>query len=111
MIRLFPTLPRMSRSARCASATFLLLLATLILAASTPAGGGAQQEVSRDFQKTLSLSPGQSVSVEHKFGEVKLHGEPGHEVRIFATIRAQASSQQEAESFAQKIQIDVQQLS
>src|SRR6266852_6347607 len=50
---------------------------------------------------------GQSVRVEHKFGEVRLYGESGREVKISATIRAQASSHEEAEAFAQKIQIEV----
>ena len=49
------------------------------------------------------------MSVEHKFGQVKVHGESGRDVKISATIRAQASSREEAESFAKKIQIEVQQ--
>src|SRR5580658_1280449 len=68
-----------------------------------------QDEVTRNFDKTLTLGAGQSVRVEHKFGEVKVHGESGSEVKISAVIRAQASSHEEAESFAQKIQIEVQQ--
>ena len=71
----------------------------------------AQEQVSRDFQKTLTLGAGQSVRVEHKFGEVRVHGEAGRDVKISATIRAQASSKEEAESFVQKIQIEVQQTS
>ena len=49
------------------------------------------------------------MRIEHKFGEIKVHGESGREVKISAVIRAQASSHEEAESFAQKIQIEVQQ--
>src|SRR5882762_3814123 len=67
----------------------------------------AQEQVLRDFQKTVTLGAGQSLRVEHKFGEVRLHGESGREVKISATIRAQASSHEEAEAFAQKIQIEV----
>ena len=111
MIRLFPTPSKAARSLRSKSAPLLLSLAATLVAVPLYAAAPAQQEVSRDFQKTLPLGAGQSVSVEHKFGEVKLHGEPGREVRISATIRAQASSHEEAESFAQKIQIDVQQSS
>lgn len=111
MIRLFSPQPCATRCRRAKTAALLLSLAAPFVAASVHAATPAQEEVLRDFQKTLSLSPGQSLSVEHKFGEVKLHGEPGREVRISATIRAQASSHEEAESFAQKIQIDVQQSS
>ncbi len=72
-------------------------------------GNWPQDEVTRNFDKTLTLGAGQSVRVEHKFGEIKVHGESGREVKISAVIRAQASSHEEAESFAQKIQIEVQQ--
>src|SRR5438876_3370834 len=68
-----------------------------------------QEEVSRDFQKSVTLRAGQSVHIEHKFGEVRVHVEPGREVKISATIRAQAGSHDEAQSFADKIQIEVQQ--
>src|SRR6266478_2232495 len=73
------------------------------------AGNSAQEQVTKEFQKSVTLGGGQSVHVEHKFGEVRLHGEAGREVKISATIRAQASSHDEAESFAQKIKIEVQQ--
>ena len=87
-------------------------MAAVLLLAATPgfaAGSSAHDEVTRNFEKTLTLGAGQSVRIEHKFGEVKVHGESGREVRISAVIRAQASSHEEAESFAQKIQIEVQQ--
>ncbi|MGC1492524.1 MAG: hypothetical protein WA798_14230, partial [Candidatus Acidiferrum sp.] len=92
----------------------VMCLAATVLFTGIPvfaSGGGAQEEVTRDFSKTLTLGAGQSVSIEHKFGEVKVHAESGREVKISATIRAQASSHDEADSFAQKIQIDVQQTS
>src|SRR5467141_2998838 len=87
------------------------ILSALLLFAGKPAlaENSAQEQVSRDFQKTVTLGAGQSVRVEHKFGEVRLHGESGREVKISATIRAQASSHEEAEAFAQRIQIEVQQ--
>ena len=72
------------------------------------AANRGQEEVSRDFQKSVTLGAGQSVHIEHKFGEVRVHGESGREVKISATIRAQAGSHDEAQSFADKIQIDVQ---
>jgi hypothetical protein len=92
-------------------ATFAGFLAALLLitAKPLPAANSAQEEVSRDFQQTVTLGAGQSVRVEHKFGSVRLHGESGRDVKISATIRAQASSHEEAESFAQKIRIEVQQ--
>jgi hypothetical protein len=86
-------------------------LCALVFAAGQCAVGAnrGQEEVSRDFQKTVTLGAGQSIHIEHKFGEVRVHGESGHDVKISATIRVQANSHDEAESFSQKIQIDVQQ--
>ncbi len=95
--------------ARLAAATGLLSVLLLLAAEPALAANAAQEQVSKDFQKTVTLGAGQSVRVEHKFGEVKLHGESGHDVKIAATIRVQANSREEAESFAQKIQIEVQQ--
>jgi hypothetical protein len=88
-------------------------LCAAVLLACTPAATSAaepgQQEVSRDFLKTLTLSPGQTFRIENKFGDVRVRGEGGRDLKISATIRVQANSHEEADSYAQKIQIDVQQ--
>jgi hypothetical protein len=86
----------------------LFFASLLFVANPARAADPAQDQVTKDFQKTLTLGAGQSVRIEHKFGEVRVHGEAGRDVKISATIRAQASSREEAESFAQKIRIDVQ---
>lgn len=93
--------------ARFVTVAGLLSAALLFTAEPVPAANAGQEQVSRDFHQTLSLGAGQSVRVEHKFGSVSLHGEPGRDVKISATIRAQASSHEEAESFVQKIKIEV----
>lgn len=86
------------------------LVSTLAVTQAAAANPG-QEQVSRDFQKTLQLGPGQLFQVENKFGEVRVHGESGRDVKISATIRVQAGSREEAENYAQKVQIDVQQVS
>src|SRR5216683_5739960 len=96
---------------RLATVAGLLSAILFFSARPAPAANSAQDQVSRDFQQTVTLGAGQSVHIEHKFGSVRLHGESGREVKISATIRAQASSHEEAESFAQKIKIEVQQTS
>src|SRR5216683_4049731 len=68
-----------------------------------------QEQVTRDFQKTLSLGAGQSFRIEHKFGEIRIHGESSRELKISATIRAQADSREQAQTFADKVQIEVRQ--
>jgi hypothetical protein len=94
---------------RAATLAGLFFAALPLAAKSARAAEPAQDQVTRDFQKTLTLGAGQSVRIEHKFGEVRVHAETGRGVKISATIRAQASSHEEAESFAQKIQIEVRQ--
>lgn len=90
----------------------ILLSAAVLLAfgaARTGAASPGQEQVTRDFQKTLSLGAGQSLRIENKFGEVRIHGESSRELKISATIRAQADSHEQAQSFADKVQIEVQQ--
>jgi hypothetical protein len=85
------------------------MAAALLLAANAPlrATSSAQNGVQRDFQKTVTLSGNQGVSLDHRFGKVQVHGESGHEVRISATIRVQDSNANDAQDFLQKIQIEV----
>ena len=102
------TQPKAGR--RPGSYGMLFCAATLLVVSTTArAASPGQQQVTRDFQKTLSLPSGQSFRIENKFGEVRIHGESGREVKIFATIRTQADSREQAQSFADKVQIEVQQ--
>jgi len=89
----------------------LLCAATLLAVTASPARAAnpGQEQVTRDFQKTLSLGAGQSFRIENKFGEIHIHGESNRELKISATIRAQADSREQAQTFADKVQIDVQQ--
>ena len=88
----------------------LLCAGALIFTVSTThAGSHGQEQVSRDFQKTLSLGAGQSLRIENKFGEIRIHGESSRELKISATIRTQADSREQAQTFADKVQIEVQQ--
>jgi hypothetical protein len=93
-----------------AACTFAPTAPSAFAAAPEPAPAPAQQQVSRDFQKTMSLGGGGSFSIENKFGEVHVHGESSRDVKISATIRVQAGSREEADAYAQKVQIDVLQM-
>ena len=98
------------RTSSCTRQCARLFAAILLFhAPSLRAANPGQEQVTRDFQKTLSLPAGQSFRIENKFGEVRIHGDAGREVKISATIRAQADSREQAQSFADKVQIDVQQ--
>ncbi|MCU1239533.1 MAG: hypothetical protein JWO71_259 [Candidatus Acidoferrum typicum] len=99
-------LSRMRRSLRA-----LLCFAPLVGLGVAPAATAdpGQEQVTRDFQKSLSLGAGQWFRIENKFGEVRIHGESGRELKISATIRAQADSREQAQGFADKVRIDVEQ--
>jgi hypothetical protein len=99
---------KLSFSKRCSMRAVLCFAALLGLAVGAAANPG-QEQVRRDFQKTLSLGGGQSFRIENKFGEVRIHGESGRELKISATIHAQADSREQAQSFADKVRIDVEQ--
>ena len=70
---------------------------------------GAQDTATRNFEKTLTLGTNQTLSLESRFGEVRIHGENGREAKITATIRAQAGSQNEANRDVDEIKIEVSQ--
>ena len=104
--RAWKRLPRKWRGVR---GSLCLAVSLGFAVASAGAANPGQEQVTRDFQKTLSLGAGQSFRIENKFGEVRIHGESGRELKISATIRAQADSREQAQSFADKVRIDVEQ--
>jgi hypothetical protein len=101
-----PPLSRL-RISRGSSARALLL----VLGAAAPVLGAspAQEQITRDFQKSLTLGAGQSFRIENKFGQVRIHGESGRDLKISATIHVQGDSREQAQSYADKIRIDVEQ--
>ena len=68
-----------------------------------------QETAKREFSKTLPLGAGQTLALENKFGEVRIHGENSREAKIVATIKAQAGSQEKADRRAEAIHIEVSQ--
>ena len=87
----------------------LFFSAVLLVASSVPAiaSDPAQEEVTRDFEKTATLSGKQGLSLDHRMGQVHIRGNSGRELKISAKIHVQARSNAEAQDFAQKIQIEV----
>lgn len=102
---------RRSRIARRRGVLAALGLTWALFAVPADAANRGQEQITRDFQKTLTLGSGQSFRIENKFGEVRLHGESGREVKISATIRVQGDSRDQAQGFADKVRIEVEQTS
>lgn len=69
--------------------------------------GFAREEYKRDFQKTLSLPVGRSLRVDHSNGSVNIRTAAKNEVAIQADIRCSADTAAEARSFAEQIQVRV----
>ena len=86
-----------------------LLIACFLTVPAVASANTGQDAATRQFQKTLPLAAGQTLSIENKFGEIRIHGENSHEAIISATIRSQAGSQAQAEKFAESMQIEVNQ--
>src|SRR3974390_3795181 len=97
-----------SRSNHLRKAVAILLVGGW-LAVPALAGEPGQNTATRDFKKTLTMGEGQTLSLEHKFGDVRIHGENSREVKIAGTIRVQSHSQAEADKFADEVKIEVSQ--
>ena len=55
----------------------------------------------------MPLPQGQSLRIEHKFGDITVRTHASRDIHISAAIHVSASSQQDAESYANQIQIHI----
>lgn len=91
--------------------TRLPITALCALAFVVPALAHRQQEVTRNFDRTVALPAGRQLRIESKFSEVKVRGASQRDVVIHAVIRTAAGSPSEAGDLANKVRIDVDQTS
>jgi len=84
---------------------FVCKAAVLGLLLSLPAA--ARDEYTRTFDKTLSVTGGARVRVEHKFGDIVIRTHAGPEVNVHAEIRVSASGEQQARQFADRVEIQI----
>jgi DUF4097 and DUF4098 domain-containing protein YvlB len=85
------------------------LTAVLALVAADALAADFREEVTRPFDRTVTISGTPTLRVEHRNGDVRIRAHARNEVRIKATIRVSANSRSDAAAFADRIQIDVQQ--
>ena len=97
-----------SRSNQVRKAVAVLAMSAWLVI-PTFGNGPGQSTATRDFKKELTLGEGQTFSLEHKFGDVRIHAENRREVKIAATIHVQSHSQAEADKFADEVKIEVSQ--
>jgi hypothetical protein len=67
----------------------------------------AREEYSRTFDKTVPLSAGGHVYLEHSLGDIVVHTHPQAQVTIHADIKVSASSTEQAKNFADRVEIAV----
>jgi hypothetical protein len=94
-------------SRSCRGRILPVLLGVCLVALPASGAGSLQNTATREFQKSLTLGEGQTLSLQNKYGDVHLHGGGSREVKISATIRVQAHTQAEADKFAEQTRIDV----
>ena len=72
------------------------------------AAEAAREEVTRSFDRTLTVSGTPTLLVEHRTGDLRVRAHARSELRIQATIHVSADSRAEASTLADRILIDVQ---
>src|SRR5260370_36962017 len=68
----------------------------------------AREESTRDFRKTVALSGGRNLRIEHSLGNVTIRTHSKNEVAIQATIRCSADTAELARTCAEEIKVTVQ---
>jgi hypothetical protein len=68
-------------------------------------GAFGREEYTRTFDKTLPLRMGQKVYLEHKLGDITIRTHSRPEVTIHALIKVSASDENEAKTFAERVEI------
>ena len=91
----------MTKKTRWARLAWRTTLAVLVPAASVL----AREEYTRHFDKSVSVRSGGRVIVENKFGDIVIRTRPGSEAAIHADIRVSASNTSEAQRYAGKVEI------
>src|SRR5258708_8392152 len=68
----------------------------------------AREECTRDFRKTVALSGGRNLRIEHSLGNGTMRTHSKNEVNIQATIRCSADTAELARTCAEEIKVTVQ---
>jgi DUF4097 and DUF4098 domain-containing protein YvlB len=87
-------------------ATTLASVACIVL--QSAAFAEAREEVTRSFERVVTISGSPTLLVEHRLGDLRVRAHARNELRIQATIHVSADSRSDASVLAERIQIDVQ---
>ncbi len=81
-------------------------LALLLTATWSFAGDGDKVEKKKSYSKSYPLSAGEKISLNNRFGEVKIATWDKMEVKVEVTITARAASDEKAQSILDGIHIE-----
>lgn len=82
------------------------LILALVLA-PTPAEAAWRDEVMRTEQRTVSVPSGGAVHIDHRSGNVKVHGHQRNDLLVAATFRVSANNKANAEAFLRGMRLEV----
>ena len=82
-----------------------LVTKCILLGAMLACAVFARDEYTRAFDKTLPLANGGTVSIEHRLGDIVIHTHPERTVVIHAEIHTSGPDRNEAEQFANRVDI------
>ena len=84
-----------------------LVLALALAALPAASAAGPREEIVRTFDKTLPLSAGQRLSIDHKNGDIRIRTHKAGEVRISAKIHGSSSDEAEIRKFLDAVAIAI----
>lgn len=79
----------------------------LILISCCALASPAREEFKKDFAKTVTLSAGRPLKIDHHFGRVTIRTHAGNQVQVRGTIRCSAPTADQARRGADDVQIVV----
>jgi DUF4097 and DUF4098 domain-containing protein YvlB len=82
-----------------------LVLALALAALPAASAAGPREEIVRTFDKTLPLSAGQRLSIDHRNGDIRIRTHKAAEVRISAKIHGSSSDEAEIRKFLDAVAI------
>jgi hypothetical protein len=96
------------RCRRVSHSVVIALVTTGVLSLQSTAHANQREEVTRSFDRTVTVSGTPTLLVEHRMGDLRIRAHARSELRIQATIHVSADSRSNASLLADRIQIDVQ---
>jgi len=82
-------------------------VALLFVAAAGRAETEQRHDATRPFDRTVTVTSSQALRIDHKHGDVRITTHSRNDLRVQATIRVSADSQQDADEFVDRIQIQM----